>query len=390
MSKRVHNEGTVFERRGRLRADGTRESNRWVAEITIDTPDGPKRKVMYATSQREALQRLEAAKLARHQHRIGSITGQTLGEFMDGWLATVRTSIRPSTYESYKNNVRRIKRYLAHRELASVKPADIQDWYLRLQAEGLSPYTIAQARRVLHIALGDAVRWELIPRNPIDVTKPPRVEHVEKSWLRANEARTLFKKTGGQPLHALWVVLATTGLRIGEALALDWSDFDSEARTIRVRRAIQRQKGAGLVFVDTKTEKSRRTVELTQLATNALLRHREEQEKAREQLGSAWKNSNLIFCTSVGGPLDGTNVYRSLRRVLVKNEIRRVGLHALRHSAASLMLAEGVPMKVVQEILGHSSYQLTANTYSHIAPDLRRDAAKRLDALFGEEDRELE
>lgn len=83
-------------------------------------------------------------------------------------------------------------------------------------------------------------------------------------------------------------------------------------------------------------------------------------------------------------------MYRSLRRVLVKNEIRRVGLHALRHSAASLMLSEGVPMKVVQEILGHSSYQLTANTYIHIAPDLRRDAAKRLDVLFGGGVEELE
>jgi integrase len=390
MSKRAHNEGTVFERAGRLRADGTREPNRWVAEITIETPDGPKRKVMYATSQKEAVRRLDAAKLARHQHRVSSITGQTLGEFVDGWLATVKPSIRPSTLVSYQTNVRRIKRYLGQRDLDSVKPADIQEWYLRLQAEGLSPHTVAQARRVLHIALGDAVRWELIPRNPIDATEPPRAPQVEKSWLRANEARMLFEKTAGDPLHALWIVLATTGLRIGEALALDWSDFDEEVRTVRVRRAIQRQKGLGLVFVDTKTEKSRRTVELTRIATNALLRHREEQERARAQLGSTWKNSNLIFCTRVGGPLDGTNVYRSLRRVLVKNEIRRVGLHALRHSAASLMLAEGVPMKVVQEILGHSSYQLTANTYGHIAPDSQRDAAKRLDALFGEEDRELQ
>jgi hypothetical protein len=112
MSKRAHNEGTVFERVGRLRADGTREPNRWVAEITIETPDGPKRKVMYATSQKEAVARLDAAKLARHQHRVSSITGQTLGEFVDGWLATVKTSIRPSTLVSYQTNVRRIKRYL--------------------------------------------------------------------------------------------------------------------------------------------------------------------------------------------------------------------------------------------------------------------------------------
>lgn len=264
---------------------------------------------MYATSQGKALQRLEAAKLARHEHRIGSITGQTLGEFIDGWLETVSNSIRPSTYDSYATNVRCVKRYLAHRDLDSLKPGDIQDWYLRLQAEGLSPHTVAQARRVLNIALGDAVRWELIARNPIRATKPPRTDHVEKSWLRANEARELFEKTADDPLNGLWVLLATTGLRIGEALALDWSDFDADAPTVRVRRAIQRQKSVGLVFVDTKTGKSRRTVELTELATNALLRHRDRQDVMRSQLGSRWKNTNLIFVTGVGGPLDATNVY---------------------------------------------------------------------------------
>jgi integrase len=390
--RRANHEGSVFERPGRLRADGTREPKRWVVEITVDTPDGPKRKVLYARSQQEAIQRLDEAKLAKRQGRIGAITHQTVGDFLDDWLATARGSIRPSTYVSYEMNVRRAKRYLSHVELDALRPADIQQWYLRLLNEGISSQTVAQAKRVLHIALGDAVRWELIDRNPIDASKPPRVEYKQVQWLRPNEARTLFDKTVDHPLHALWVLLATAGLRIGEALAVEWSDFDPESQTLRIRRAVQRQPRKGLVFVDTKTEQSRRLVYLTNIATNALLRHRDLQDEQRRAMGARWSDMNLIFCTQFGGPLDGTNMYRSLRQVLDAHDIRRVGLHELRHSAASIMLSEEVPLKVVQEILGHTSLMMTGK-YSHVSSDLQRDAAKKLNKLFDPKtrpDRELD
>jgi integrase len=203
----------------------------------------------------------------------------------------------------------------------------------------------------------------------------------------------LFDKTVDHPLHALWVLLATAGLRIGEALAVEWSDFDPESQSLRIRRAVQRQPGEGLVFVDTKTEKSRRLVYLTNVATRALLRHHQLQDGQRGAMGEQWSDMNLIFCTQFGSPLDGTNVYRSLRQVLTNYDIRRVGLHELRHSAASIMLSEGVPLKVVQEILGHTSLMLTADTYSHVTPDLQRDAARKLNRLFDPTtgiDRELE
>lgn len=390
--RRANHEGSVYSRPGRLRADGTREPKRWIAEITVDTPEGPKRKFLYASSQEEAIRRLDDAKLARHQGRIGAITHQTLGDFLDDWLVTVRGSIRPSTYVSYEMNVRRAKRYLGHMELDSLRPADIQQWYLRLMNEGISTQTVAHARRVLHIALGDAVRWELINRNPVDASKAPRVEHKEMEWLRPDEAYELFEKTADHPLHALWVLLATAGLRIGEALAVEWSDFDPESQTVRIRRAVQRQPREGLVFVDTKTEKSRRLVYLTNIATDALLRHHELQEAHRDAMDGRWTEMNLIFPTQYGGPLDGTNVYRTLRHILDTHDIRRVSLHELRHSAASIMLDEEVPLKVVQEILGHTSLMLT-DRYTHVSPKLQRDAAEKLNAIFDRKsapDKELE
>ncbi len=390
--RRANNEGTVFERAGRLRADGTREPKRWVAEITIDTPDGPKRKVIYAKSQAEAIQALEDAKVAKRQGRIGEITHQTVAEYLGEWIGTVRQSIRPSTLISYDLNLRRINKHLGHLQLAALKPADIQQWYGRMLQDGLSPATVGHARRVLHIALNDAVRWEVIPRNPIDWTKPPRVEAKAHSWLRPEEARDFFERSHDSPLHALWVVLGTAGLRIGEALGLTWDDFDAATKTLRIRRAVQRQPGKGLVFVDTKTEKSRRTIDLTEVATEALMNHHSRQDERRRLLGAEWHDNHLIFCGDLGTPLDATNVHHKLKAELSALGIRQVGLHELRHTAASLMLFAKVPMKVVQEILGHSSYNLTANTYSHMAPELQRDAARRLDSLFqaGEMGRELD
>jgi integrase len=124
-------------------------------------------------------------------------------------------------------------------------------------------------------------------------------------------------------------------------------------------------------------------VHLTRLAIEGLREHHAAQDAAREFVGDEWRDHNLVFATAFGAPLDGTNVARSLHQTLERHGLRRIGLHGLRHSAASLMISEGVPMKVVQEILGHSSYTLTANTYSHIAPELQRDAANRLDSGFG-------
>ena len=201
------------------------------------------------------------------------------------------------------------------------------------------------------------------------------------------------EQTRDDPLHALWVLLTTTGLRIGEALGLKWSDFTPKTQMLTVRRAVQRQKGKGLVFVDAKTDRSRRTLLLADFTAEALQRRQAIQDLHREALGDEWSSIDLIFCTTTGRPLDGTNVYRTLVRTLNKNDIRRVGLHELRHSAASLLAGEGVPMKVIQGMLGHSSYTLTANTYSHLTPESQREAAQRMDSLFGESkkaDRDLE
>jgi Phage integrase, N-terminal SAM-like domain len=137
-SRRGHNEGTIYQRPGRFRADGSRGESMWVGQMLINTPDGQKRQTFYGKTKREVQARLSEVKLAKQQGHLSLTTRQTLGDFLDGWLATVAMSLRPTTYASYELNVRRAKRYLGSQRLTTLKPADVQGWYSQLQSEQLS------------------------------------------------------------------------------------------------------------------------------------------------------------------------------------------------------------------------------------------------------------
>jgi len=176
--------------------------------------------------------------------------------------------------------------------------------------------------------------------------------------------------------------LASTGMRIGEALGLTWEDVDLDERTLRVRRAIQRQKGKGLVMIEPKTAKGRRTVALTPTATRALRVHRSRQLEHRLRIGNMWEEHNLIFPSEVGRPLDPNNVYHRFQRTLLSIGLPKMRLHDLRHTAATLMMAEGIPPRVVQEMLGHANIRITLDTYSHVMPTMQHEAAEKMEEAF--------
>jgi integrase len=171
------------------------------------------------------------------------------------------------------------------------------------------------------------------------------------------------------------------GLRQGEILGLRWSDVDLEAATIRVTQALQRVNGR-LDFVEPKSQSSRRTIPLPATVARALRAHRSRQLEERLAAGARWRESDLVFTTSVGTPLDCRNVTRRFQAALEGAGLPRLRFHDLRHTAASLMLAQGVPPRVVMETLGHSQISLTMNTYSHVIPALQREAADRMEAIF--------
>jgi integrase len=187
--------------------------------------------------------------------------------------------------------------------------------------------------------------------------------------------------TKNDPFNALWSVLGTAGLRVGEALGLKWEDVDLISGRLIVRRALQRQRGKGLLFVPLKTASSYRTVVLTKRAIRALTAQRRRHEGQRG-VDQDWNVMDLVFPSIIGGPLDPGRSSQMLKPVLRAAGMPQIRVHDLRHTAATIMLTQGVHPKLVQEMLGHSTIATTMDTYSHVMPTLHDEAVRKLDAVL--------
>jgi len=371
MGRRANGEGSIYQRK-----DG-----RWAASISLSRG---RRKHFLGRTRGEVAAKLAEA-MADLQRGIPVITSnQPLSQYLDYWLQSVKNSIRPKTFESYDLNVRRLQPLIGKRRLNDLSPAAIERAYAELQAAGRSNRSVVQAHSVLHNALKKAVKWGLLARNPTEAVSVPRPERNEMKTLSEEQVRILFEASRDDPLHVLWVLLVTTGLRLGEALGLKWEDIDFENDRLVVRRALQRQRAGVLAFVDPKTSKSRRTVYFPTGTATALREQRKRQAADRMLAGPAWQDLGLVFYRPTGQPLEPTSIARRLNRVLDAAGLPRVRVHDLRHTAATLHLARGENPKVVQELLGHSTITLTLDTYSHVTPAIHAAAASRMQALFAE------
>jgi len=184
-------------------------------------------------------------------------------------------------------------------------------------------------------------------------------------------------------LYALYALALTTGMRQGELLGLRWADVDLDRATVHVRQQLRRLKGEGMHFSEPKTARGRRTIALPDMAIDVLKLHRKAQLEARLAAGSLWQDYDLVFPNQTGKPMERQNINRrSFLPLLDKAGLPRIRFHDLRHSAATLLLAQGVHPKVVQERLGHSQISLTMDTYSHVLPDMQQEAARKPDAFF--------
>lgn len=230
------------------------------------------------------------------------------------------------------------------------------------------------------------MRWRVTTWNPVLAVDAPSVESTEVHPLSADEARCFLHAVHGDRLEARWMLALMLGMRQGEVLGLSWSDVDLDQGTARVRQALQYRSGEGLQLVAPKTAKSKRTVPLAQSIVSALKLRREEQDADRVAAGEFWEEWGLVFTTTVGTPFSPRNDYRTFITILGAAGLRRVRLHDLRHTAASLMLEQGVPARVIMQTLGHSQISITLNTYSHVSPELSRDAADRMETLMGGSD----
>ena len=246
---------------------------------------------------------------------------------------------------------------------------------------GLSAQTVLHFHRLIHRALGQAVRWQLLARNPAEAVEPPRPQRTEMRVLEDAQIALLLKSLEGSRLHAPVLLAVSTGLRRGELLGLRWSDVDLERACLTVRCSIEQTKN-GIRFKTPKTERSRRAVALPSFTVDMLRAHKREQTEARLKLGPAYQNDDLILPREDGLPWPPDSFSTAFAAFIRRSRLPHVRFHDLRHSHATQLLKQGVHPKIVSERLGHSKVGITLDTYSHVLPSMQEDAARKIDAAL--------
>jgi integrase len=307
----------------------------------------------------------------------------TVEQFLNYWLReSVKPRLRPLTYAGYLVNVQKhLVPTIGTIRLDQLTPRHVQEMMNQRLAAGLSPKSVAYIHQVLRTALALAVRWEYVERNVAGLVDRPKRVRNEIHPLAPDEARKFLETIRGHRLEALFSVALALGLRQGEALGLRWQDIDLVASTLTVSHQLQRVDGR-LTLVEPKSDRSRRMLVMPPTIVARFVEHGKRQVAEKLWAGPTWTDSGLVFTNRTGGPTPARGVIEQFHQELAKAGLRRHRFHDLRHSCATLLLVQGVSPRVVMEILGHSEIGLTMNTYSHVVPELQRDAAARMESVL--------
>ncbi|MCH0570986.1 site-specific integrase [Streptomyces sp. MUM 136J] len=393
-------------RRTRANGDGTvyqRKDGRWEAAGYVLAPGNTQKRVrVYGTTRKEALAKL-TEKIAASNRGLPVPSAQgSVAAYLTYWLENVAVHhLRENTHTRYTACVRLyLLPGLGRKKLAKLTTKDVRTWLDQLRTtcqcctrgldtirdepqccaagkccgKKLSPLTLAYVHSVLKSALEHAVREEEIPRNVARNVRmgTPRPRRFEP--LTAEEARAFLAAAHGHRLNALFELALRTGLRKGELLGLRWEDLDLAGGTASIRRTLQRTNTAGLTALPTKTQSSERRIALPTECMRSLEQHRERQAREREAAGTNWKSSGYVFTRPDGYPIEGATLTRHFNTLLRRATLRRIRFHDLRHSAATLLLEQGVELVVIKELLGHAHIGVTATVYAHVRLRLQRDA----------------
>lgn len=307
---------------------------------------------------------------------------QTFGEYLDAWLVTKKPSVEYSYWKRCETVIRLyVKPSLGKVPLTKVTAQQIQQVYAHVIGLGKAPKTVEKIHIALHKALEDAMRLDLVVRNVADlVDKPKDTNPSEMKTYTPVQLNQLFAAAQGDPLEALYILLPTTGCRLGELLGLRWEVLDLDRGEMHITAAMKDVGGRQWLGTP-KTPRSRRIVPLTAMAVEALRRHRVTQTVERLKHGADWNPHHLVFCTSHGTPFSQTN----FRKEYYMPFLEKAGLphlkahNAGRHTNASIQLSSGEQVHVVSSWLGHANPSTTLNIYAHLMPGAKEGARDRLE-----------
>jgi integrase len=319
---------------------------------------------------------------------------RTLRRFLlDEWLPA-KVDLRPSTSESYRRMIdNHIVPTLGDVRLQELATPMLSRLYRDLLEsgrlvrgkrlhglKGLSPRTVAYVHGILVTALGDAVAWGFIARNPAASAKRPRVKRASPKTWNADELRAFLASVKGERHYSGFYVAAMTGVRRGELLGLRWSDLDLDSKSLHVRQTVLAVRHK-IVFGEPKTARGRRQIALDPATVELLKEHRKRQAAERLAWGPAYAQNDLVFAREDGSPVHPESFAKVFGRRVAVSGLPRLSFHGLRHTHASILLAARVNPKVVSERLGHASVAFTLDIYSHAIPDLQEEAAEKAAAM---------
>jgi integrase len=361
-------------------------SGRWRGAFTA--PDGRRHKVSGRTK-RQAFERLREAQAAFRNGAHDATRRLTLAGYLTEWLrrhAPARPTVRSvNTLDNYAWAINRhLVPRLGHLPLVKLTPEHVEHLLDTLAADGLSRSSISRVRATLVLALKHAVKRGLIVRNVAELADMPAAAALpcEGRALTPDQARALLATVAGQRNEALVVTGLMLGLRPGELLGLRWVDVDLDAAALHVRSSLKRERNQ-LRLGDPKTPRSRRSLNLPAPVLIALRAHRRRQIEDRLQAGSTWVDNDLVFCTTIGTAIDPSNLRREFSAMTTAAGLGHWTPNELRHSAASLLSATGVPLEHIADVLGHDGTRMTAVVYRHAVTPTVTAAVAPMEKLFG-------
>ena len=344
---------------------------------------------------RGAKQALAAFVFEVAQGTVGVGCKMLLRDWAKMWLAQHEKRVAPRTIETYREHLEnRILPSLGHIPLEKLQPKHINCFLAQLEQDGnrldgrdgvISNATSLRHLRTLSVMLQEAVYRQLITLNPARAVRAPRVQFKEARWYNEHDVKLLIAKLQGEPavFRAMILIASLVGLRRGEIIGLEWSSIDWDNRTIAIRQSVQILTKTGQSLKEPKSASSKRTVALPGIVLQALLTWRDEQTQLQASLGSKWRVPKDFICTTACGTwLSANQLTRAFKEFIERNGLPTITLHGLRHTAASLLISNGLNIRTVSSILGHSQASTTLNIYSHTFHSSLREAANIVDTML--------
>lgn len=369
-----------------------RGEGKWLVRVFTGRVDGRTRyhnKVIHGTKKKAQ----QYARETETKRDLGTLDkpakdDPTFRTFLDGWMKEFKKgSVKERTFEGYVYTLKQyVRPYLGEDRLSELTARRIQSVYNELSESGLSPRTVAFAHSLIREALNQAVIDDLLPANPaLSTRRPARKKRAIEVFTPA-EAERFIKAAKSDPLGIVFWFALAVGARPEEYLALQWADLDLEKAEVTIHRSIYFPKGGSWKIEEVKTESSLRKVNFSQVLASALADHKRKQFAHRLRRGNKYQNNGLVFASPLGTPLHLRNL--SLRHLVPIMERAKIAgprnLYRLRHSFATLSLLAGVGTKIVSRAMGHSSVAFTMDTYQHVIPSMRKEAAEKIGKiLFG-------